>query len=150
MTTLAIVALGAGLLPDVDMLRALIRSDWAFLPAVSAHRASLLHTPPFALIVGLVVLALPITQRAAWAAVAGAAVLVHLVLDSITIGPGVMWLYPWSETFYGLSLADTRYGRDWGEQWLMRYINHPLFLSEIALVIAAGLAAGRTTKGTTS
>jgi membrane-bound metal-dependent hydrolase YbcI (DUF457 family) len=71
------------------------------------------------------------------------AVLVHLVLDSITIGPGVMWLYPFSETFYGLNLANNRYGRDWGDQWLVRYITHPLFLTEVALLGAATFVARR-------
>jgi membrane-bound metal-dependent hydrolase YbcI (DUF457 family) len=137
-----------GLAPDADMLPALVRTDWAFLQAVSEHRASLLHTPPFALVAGLATLLLRGRDRWLWAAVACFAVLGHLVLDSITIGPGVMWLYPWSETFYGLRLADTRYGRDWGDAWLVRYITHPLFLSEVALLGAATFVARRTTKST--
>ena len=45
--------------------------------------------------------------------------MVRLLLDSLSIGPGVMWLHPWSHKFCGLTLANC-YGADWGDQWLWR------------------------------
>ena len=95
------------------------------------------------MVVGLVTLALPLRDRRVWAAVGCGAVIVHLLLDSLSIGPGVMWLHPWSDTFYGINLANTRYGRDWGDQWLSRYLTHPLFLIEVAIVAAAVIVARR-------
>ena len=46
-----------------------------------------------------------------WALAACAAVLGHLVLDSVTIGPGIMWLYPWSDAFYGFMKGAAQTGR---------------------------------------
>lgn len=141
---LALFAVGAGLASDADILPALLRVGWDPLGRVaSEHRASFLHTPLFAVMVGVAALALPVRNRWLWAAVGFTAVMVHLLLDSLSIGPGVMWLHPWSETFYGLNLANTRYGRDWGDQWLRRYLVHPLFLIEIAIVAAAAFVARR-------
>jgi hypothetical protein len=54
-----------------------------------------------------------------------------------------MWLYPWSDTFYGINLANRRYGTDWGDQWLRRYLVHPLFLIEVAILAAAAIVARR-------
>ena len=141
---LALFGLGAGLLPDADILPAVLRLGWDPLGRVaSEHRASLLHTPLFAVAVGLATLALPVRDRRLWATVGCAAVIIHLVLDSITIGSGVMWLHPWSNAFYGLNLANTRYGKDWGDQWLSRYLAHPLFLIEVGLLAAAVVVAWR-------
>jgi hypothetical protein len=143
-TALALFALGAGLVSDVDILPVLLRVGWDPLGRVaSEHRASILHTPLFAVAVGIATLALPLRDRWLWATVGCAAVMVHLLLDSLSIGPGVMWLHPWSDTFYGINLANTRYGTDWGDQWLWRYIVHPLFLIEVAMLAAAVVVARR-------
>ena len=140
-TTLALIALLAGLVCDVDTLPPLLRLGWGSVGRVaSEHRASILHTPLFAFAAGIVTLALPLRERRFWAAVVCAAVFAHLLADSLTIGPGIMWLYPWTDTFYGINLANNRYGADWGDQWLWRYISHPLFLIEVAL-LAAGTGA---------
>src|SRR5688572_12862061 len=141
---LALFALGAGLVSDVDTLPVLLRVGWDPLGRVaSEHRASILHTPLFAIAFGIATLALPLRDRWLWATVGCAAVMVHLLLDSLSIGPGVMWLHPWSDTFYGINLANTRYGTDWGDQWLWRYIVHPLFLIEVAMLAAAAVVARR-------
>ena len=145
---LALFALGAGLVSDADILPATLRVGWDPLGRVaSEHRASLLHTPLFAVAVGLVTLALPLRDRRLWATVAFAAVMTHLLLDSLSIGSGVMWLHPWRDTFYGINLANNYYGTDWGDQWLRRYLLHPLFLIEIALLAAAVVVAGRSRAG---
>jgi membrane-bound metal-dependent hydrolase YbcI (DUF457 family) len=141
---LALFALSAGLVSDADILLVLLRVGWDPLGRVaSEHRASILHTPLFAVAVGIAILALPHRDRWLWATVGCTAVMVHLLLDSLSIGPGVMWLYPWSDTFYGINLANTRYGTDWGDQWLRRYILHPLFLIEVAILAAALAVAWR-------
>jgi len=142
--TFALVALLAGLACDLDTLPPLLRLGWGSVGRVaSEHRASILHTPLFAFAAGVVTLALPIRDRWFWATVVCAAVFSHLLADSLTIGPGVMWLYPWTDTFYGINLANTRYGTDWGDQWLWRYLAHPLFLIEVALLAAAVVVARR-------
>ena len=142
---LVLFTLGAGLISDIDLVPVLLRAGWDTFGQGTAgeHRASILHTPVFAVALGLVTLALPLKQRWVWALAACTAVLGHLVLDSVTIGPGIMWLYPWSDAFYGFNLANTRYGRDWGDAWMQRYIRHPLFLTEVALLGAAAIVAWR-------
>jgi hypothetical protein len=141
---LALFALGAGLVSDVDIVPMLLRVGWDPLGRVaSEHRASILHTPLFAVAVGIATLALPVRDRWLWATVGCTAVMTHLLLDSLSIGPGVMWLHPWSDAFYGINLANTRYGTDWGDQWLRRYLVHPLFLIEVAIVAAAAIVARR-------
>jgi hypothetical protein len=143
-TALALFALGAGLVSDVDILPMLLRVGWDGVDQVaSEHRASIFHTPLFAVAFGIATLALPLRDRRLWATVGCAAVMTHLLLDSLSIGPGVMWLHPWRDTFYGINLANTRYGTDWGDQWLWRYIAHPLFLIEVALLAAAAVVARR-------
>ena len=145
---LALFALGAGLVSDADILPATLRVGWDPLGRVaSEHRASFLHTPLFAVAAGLVTLALPFRNRWLWATVAFAAVMTHLLLDSLSIGSGVMWLHPWSDTFYGINLANNYYGADWGDQWLRRYLLHPLFLIEVALVATAVVVARRSGSG---
>lgn len=142
---LALFTLGAGLVSDIDVAPVVLRVGWdAFGQAAGEHRASMLHTPLFAVVVGAIAFALPTRTRWLWAAAGSAAVIGHLILDSVTIGPGVMWLYPWTDTLYGINLANTRYGTDWGEQWLWRYVRHPLFLIEIGLLGAAALVWSRT------
>jgi membrane-bound metal-dependent hydrolase YbcI (DUF457 family) len=142
-TAFALFTLGAGLATDIDVVPVLLRAGWQTLGMDRAgeHRASILHTPLFAVAVGLITLAVRRRDRWQWAVAGFAAVLVHLVLDSLTIGPGVMWLYPWTETLYGLNLANNYFGRNWGDDWLRQYLTHPLFLIEIGLLAASPLEA---------
>ncbi|HVG66656.1 MAG TPA: metal-dependent hydrolase [Gaiellales bacterium] len=149
-TSLTLFAVGAGLVSDLDILTATLRVGWEPLGRVaSEHRASFLHTPWFAVALGVATLVLPRRDRWLWATVAGGEVLGHLLLDSLSIGPGVMWLYPWSKAFYGINLANNWYGRDWGSQWLTRYLVHPLFLIEIALLLGAIVVGWRSRAGRT-
>jgi len=144
-TAFTLFTLAAGLIPDLDIFPVLMRAGWATFGEGTAgeHRASILHTPVFALAVGLATLALRRRDRRRWATAGFAAVIVHLMLDSLTIGPGVMWLYPWTGAFYGINLANNWFGRDWGDAWMLRYVQHPLFLMEVALLGAAAFIALR-------
>ena len=95
----AIVAYGiaAGLVSDVDALPLILRSGMgAFGDQFGVHRLSVFHSPVLAVVMCLLPLLLPIRHRRTWSLAGLIGVLSHLALDSLTIGPGVMWLYPFS------------------------------------------------------
>ena len=144
-TAFTLFTLTAGLISDLDIFPVLMRAGWQTYGEGTAgeHRASILHTPVFALAVGLATLAIRRRDRWRWATAGFAAVIVHLMLDSLTIGPGVMWLYPWTSSLYGINLANNWFGRDWGDAWMLRYIQHPLFTIEAVLLAAAAFIALR-------
>jgi hypothetical protein len=142
---LTLFGLCGGLISDVDVVPLIVRSGWDALGGgAGEHRQTILHTPWFALL-GVLALSLPVEQRQLWATVGVAVVLTHLILDSLVIGPGIMWLYPFSDQFYGINIVARWSGVAWGDRWLMGYIGHPLFLLEIALMAAALIVHRRRT-----
>jgi inner membrane protein len=134
----------AGVLPDLDVVPFVLHAGLSgFGDGMGMHRATFMHTTLCAMLVGLAPLVLPVRQRSAWMVAGFTGVMTHLVLDSLTIGFGVMWLYPFSRGLYGLNLATRWYRHVWGDDWLLNYIAHPLFLIEVAIVAAAVLVAWR-------
>lgn len=128
----------AGILPDLDLLPAVLQAGSAVIgDQAGAHRATVLHTLVFAGAVGLLPFTLPLRHRVVWAAAGWIGVTTHLILDSLTIGWGVMWLYPFSSEFYGINVATRWYRAAWGDQWLANYLAHPLFLTEATIIIVA-------------
>ena len=128
----------AGVVSDLDILPFMVRFGLsAFGDRFGEHRATFLHTPVCALMLGLAPLLFRIRPRRPWMIAGAVGVLTHLLLDSLTIGLGVMWLYPFSHDFYGLNIATRRYRQVWGDEWLFHYVQHPLFLIELAIIIAA-------------
>jgi membrane-bound metal-dependent hydrolase YbcI (DUF457 family) len=142
---LTLFGLCGGLISDVDVLLLIAGSGWDALGGrAGEHRETILHTPWFAL-VGLLALFVRVEQRQLWATIGVAVVLSHLILDSLVIGPGIRWLYPFSDQFYGVNAVARWAGVDWGDRWLTGYLSHPLFLIELALMAAALVAYRRRT-----
>ena len=139
-STRAVVAYGiaAGLVSDVDALPLILRSGLgAFGDQFGVHRLSPFHTPVLAAAMCLLPLLLPSPHRRALSLAGLMGVISHLALDSLTIGPGVMWLYPFSRQLYGIDLATRWYPFEGRDSWMIEYIGTPLFLIEVAIVIAA-------------
>lgn len=121
--------LAASLLPDIDLV-------WYFLvDNRTNHHLYWVHIPGFWLAVGLVVL--PLLHRfrpraLPYAAAALAALLLHIVLDSL-VG-GIAWLWPVSDHLY--RLFTVRYA---GGHWIFTYLMHWTILAELAIWLAAAL-----------
>jgi membrane-bound metal-dependent hydrolase YbcI (DUF457 family) len=131
--------IAAGLAPDVDALPSILASGLpAFGSGFGGHRLSAFHSPVFAAVLCVLPLLLPVQNRKAWSLAGLIGVLSHLVLDSVTIGPGVRWLYPFSRELYGIDLFSRWYPADGRDTWMLEYLASPLFLIEIAIVVAAG------------
>lgn len=120
------VALVGAVFPDLDMIWFHLVDHRAF-----HHHYYWVHIPAFWLAVAALVLPL------AWwlghlrtAAVFFAAILIHLILD--TIGGGVMWGAPFSGRLYELVTVPARYGH-----WVTNFILHWTFLLELAIWAAA-------------
>lgn len=123
------IGIVAGILPDLDAL---------FLPLLE-HRASIVHTPFFWLVtcVGIAALALILPSRRRLLVGLSLAVFIgamtHLVLDAIFVG--VKLLYPISIEYFRFRHPITwRYNN-----WIVNYILHPIFLTEILTFVIAGI-----------
>jgi hypothetical protein len=119
-------ALLGAVFPDFDML---------FFHFVDGgrihHHRYWVHIPVFWLVVAAVTL--PVLARfghAATGLVFFAAVLLHLLLDSI--GGGIMWLYPFNDTLYELvTVPATR------SHWIWSFMLHWTFALEVMIWIGA-------------
>lgn len=120
------VALIGAVLPDIDMF-------WFHLVDERAvhHHRYWVHIPAFWLAVAAIGLPL------AWwlghlrtAAVFFAAILLHLILD--TIGGGIMWGVPFSDRLYELVTVPPDYSH-----WIISFVLHWTFLAEVAIWLAA-------------
>jgi inner membrane protein len=118
-----------GVAPDVDVLFA----------GLAEHRGSIVHTPFFWMVcaAGVALLGIVFRQRKrlllglALAILIGAAT--HFVLDAIFVG--VKILYPLSNEYFRMRPPiSTRY-----ENWLINYVLHPIFLTEIYVCVGAGM-----------
>ncbi len=133
----------AGVVSDLDLVPLFFKLGWKFLGGEAGqHRESILHTLIFAVVLALVPVFLRMRERSAWAVAGCVGLISHLVLDSLTIGWGIMWFYPFSIKFYGINIATRWYGAQWGDKWLSKYIWHPLFIIELA-IMSAGFVVAR-------
>jgi inner membrane protein len=119
-------ALIGAVFPDLDMLWFHFVDHKAF-----HHHRYWVHIPFFWLVVAALVLPL------AWwaghfrtAAVFFAAILLHLLLD--TIGGGIMWAAPFSDHLFELVTVPPDHGH-----WIVSFILHWTFLAEVAIWLVA-------------
>lgn len=119
-------ALIGAVLPDLDMIWFYLVDDRAF-----HHHRYWVHIPVFWLCVAAV--SLPLAARAGLgrtAAVFFAAIVLHLLLDSI--GGGIMWGAPFSDRLVALvEVPPTR------SHWVASFVLHWTFLLELAVWLAA-------------
>jgi inner membrane protein len=128
-------ALLGSVFPDFDMIWFLFIDQGAI-----HHHKYWVHAPGFWLILGG--LTLPFlrgTPRRA-ALMFLAAVMVHLILDSI--GGGIMWLWPLSDHLYSLVTVQPTHGH-----WVLSFMAHWTFWLELGVIAMAGwlLLARRAT-----
>lgn len=132
------VGLAASVLPDLDLI-------WFYLVdnRQSVHHAYLFHWPLFwVALAGLALGAARLAQicgAAPCIAVALAALLLHMALDSIAAG--IAWAAPFSDLEVNLVQVPARHG--W---WVWNFVLHWTFALELAILAAAGVALWRDTR----
>jgi membrane-bound metal-dependent hydrolase YbcI (DUF457 family) len=115
-----VAALGLSLLPDVDSILGLLAGDMGRYHNNLTH--SILVGLAVASIVGLVALLESRRQGLHWFAIALACYGCHLLADVLTIGRGIMWLWPWSSGRL-LSPVSLFYGLHWSDGlWSVRHV----------------------------
>ena len=135
---MAAVLLGS-VAPDFDML-------WFHLVDHGRvhHHDYYSHIPGFWLLLALPVLALLRWRRPSWVRIAAlffAGIFLHLVLD--TLVGGIMWLWPVSDHLYSLAVVPARYSH-----WVLSFILHWSFLTEIAITLLAAWLFWRDRRAT--
>jgi inner membrane protein len=118
-------ALAGSVFPDIDML-------WFHLVdhgAIHHHRYAT-HAPAFWVLVAAGTL--PFVRQKARAVIAMflAAVILHLVLD--TVAGGIMWLWPWSDHLFALVTVPATQSH-----WVLSFILHWSFLLELTITATA-------------
>jgi inner membrane protein len=120
------VGLIGAVLPDLDMI-------WFHFVDNGAihHHRYWVHVPAFWLAIAAV--ALPLAWWTGYlrsALVFFAAILIHMILDSI--GGGILWAAPFSDHLYSLVIVPAAY-----DHWITSFILHWTFLAELAIWLAA-------------
>jgi hypothetical protein len=133
---LVATVLAASVLPDLDLAWFYLVDDRAF-----HHHRYWVHVPGFWALVAVVVLP-PLRLFAPrlfpYAVAALAAILLHLVLDSVA--GSIMWLWPFSDRLHALvEVPATR------SHWVLSFLTHWTVLLELAIWAAAAavLLGGR-------
>ncbi|MDP3727016.1 MAG: metal-dependent hydrolase [bacterium] len=114
-----LVGLGIGfaLLPDIDFLYTLARRGWRDTHAVIRHR-EYLHYPLVYILIGA---AMAPSIGTAWAALFLLASLGHFLHDSIGLGWGVAWLWPFTDKSYTFLYRYTAPGKRLPRRFLYRW-----------------------------
>jgi hypothetical protein len=115
----------ASVLPDFDMF-------WFHFVDNGAihHHRYWVHVPGFWAMVAAVCLPLCALFAKDWLPALAAGFLslfVHMVLDSI--GGGIMWLWPWSDTLFSLVTVPATQSH-----WVLSFILHWSFLFEVVII----------------
>jgi membrane-bound metal-dependent hydrolase YbcI (DUF457 family) len=111
-----------GVLPDLDILLALIFGKWTPGKSLLNHHRYITHTPLIYLIASLILYWL-----ADWkiALLFGSITLSHLVMDSWGTDDGIMWLWPLRHEQYSLYQKDLHAGGEFGLSFYRSYFKTP-------------------------
>jgi len=124
--------------PDLDLLWFGVQHHWTITgDSAGAHHAYLTHVP-LIYILGAAFLWLGASKFYRWliaASLVGA--ISHMLLDSILIGWGIPWLYPFSNRLIGWNIVTRLYRSEWGDHWLSHYLVSPFILVEYAFIAVA-------------
>lgn len=130
-----VVATVLSLLPDMPTILGLLTGDLAAFHNRQEH--SLLAGLVVSVVVAWVASRLTATRWTHWFVLAIATYWLHIAMDYLTIGRGVMALWPWSDSRFGAPVR-LFYGLHWSEGWMSRRHLWTV-LSEVVLL--GGLAA---------
>lgn len=151
--TSRLLVLGAisGLIPDLDIIYLYwTRGSQVFGDQVGAHHAFITHTPFFYVVVAMTLVAIPwhssVGKRFVVATVVLVGAISHLILDCVTIGWGVMWLYPISNQLFGWNIVTKLHRYHWGDAWLAHYLSSPFIGAELSLIAVAMLLLRQQSK----
>jgi hypothetical protein len=130
------VAIGLGLLPDLDAV--LVRARQRRRGAIehNNHHRLLTHTPVFYLIATSV-----LACFAAWQSVVFFLIVTlgHLMLDSWATDDGIMWLYPFRRKQYALLPRPIHAGGLYGKDFYKQYYRLWYFIVAESALMGGGL-----------
>jgi membrane-bound metal-dependent hydrolase YbcI (DUF457 family) len=137
-----VAAVGLSLLPDVDSFLGLLTGNLGRYHNNLTH--SILVGLAVAAIVGLVALLRDRRLGVYWFALALSCYGAHLLADVLTIGRGIMWLWPWSAERL-LSPVPLFYGLHWSDGlWSVRHVW--TLLTELGFAALLFLAVGSVSR----
>ena len=136
------VAIGLGLLPDLDTIWVRARQQRRGIQGRINHHAAFSHTPAFYLII-----AATLACWVPWQVVALFAVVTlgHLMLDSWATDDGIMWLYPFRRQQYALLPCPIHEGGLHGKEFYQYYYSLRHFLVAESVLVLGGLVVTGTT-----
>ena len=127
-------AVGLSILPDIDAAVGILLGD------LDRYHNHLMNSPAFAFLVAVAVGGIGWWRRSEfrfWFTLALACYLVHIVLDYLTVGRGIMLLWPLSEERFRSSF-ELFYGLHWSDGLISIYHLYTVF-SELATLLVVGL-----------
>lgn len=128
----------AGMLPDLDILAYVAWRRSTQIPEDFDHHRWISHTFPCYLVPGVTIYAYAKTtgkQRLALSTkLITASCVLHLLLDMIGSGTGLMWGWPLSRRMDGICTLGVK-----GKAWADAYSRHPISWIERSLILFAGL-----------
>lgn len=135
---MALIVLGtlAGALPDLDYFYYAFKSGGFKYETDFQHHKWVSHTFPFYIIPGALFyflgyfLGYPAIRFGALVITIGT--VVHLILDMIGSGDGIMWAWPFSKRMDGIFLLNVH-----GKEWSSAYAKHPISWVERIIIITA-------------
>ena len=134
--TLTIIGTGAGLFPDLDTLYYLARKKKLVFEDDFVHHHWVSHTfPPYVLAAFLLVLLRPVNEATVFlhgVITAFSSIFVHLMLDMIGSGDGIMIAWPFSRRMVGIGKLNAR-----GMQWKRKYEASPYVRIEQFIILSA-------------
>jgi membrane-bound metal-dependent hydrolase YbcI (DUF457 family) len=131
----------AGALPDLDFFVYAIQKGTLTMGTDFQHHKWITHTFPFYLIPGLLVYLLARQTGkdglANGTLVVSASVVIHLLMDMVGSGDGIMWAWPFSQRMDGIFLLNVH-----GNDWVQTYNAHPISWVERSIKITALFVLG--------
>lgn len=135
-TLLIVLGTLAGALPDLDYFYYAIKSGGLKYETDFQHHKWISHTFPFYIIPGAMIYLLgfwlnsPIVKSISLVVTVGA--VIHLLLDMVGSGDGIMWAWPFSKRMDGVHLLNVH-----GKEWAKVYAKHPISWVERTIIIIA-------------
>jgi len=133
---LTILGIAAGIFPDLDVLYYFARKKKLIFDDDFVHHHWVSHTfPPYFLAALLFYLARPANAAAAFlhaGITAFSSVIVHLLLDMVGSGDGIMIAWPFSRRMVGIGKLNAR-----GMQWKRLYEASPYVRIEYFIILSA-------------
>jgi hypothetical protein len=126
--SITVVSMIAANAPDFDVIA---------IRKIMHHRTSVMHVPLYwaiGFIAAGIFAALTHNRSAAlYIIVSGINVIMHFLMDSVAIGHGIRWLFPFSKKQFGIIFGTPS---ETVREFIRNFFKYPIVIGEIALWIA--------------